>query len=127
MVEPVNDAPLPFGIIAPIDNYVVADNEIVFSWENTSDVDNSEISITWDTGAKSKYDGLSRDELFELNYKGWASKLNLQKPSVELLEYLKVNDNTCPEGAEACVYDSRGNMECCTSGEMCIQGVGCRC
>ena len=31
------------------------------------------ISITWNTNAKSKYDKLSQQELFELNFKGWAT------------------------------------------------------
>ncbi len=42
---------------------------------------NKEISITWDTSAKSKYDGISYKELFELNYHGeWAKSLNLTMP-----------------------------------------------
>ena len=42
------------------------------------------ISITWDTSAKSKYDDMTDAELFDLNYKGWATRFNLKRPAQEL-------------------------------------------
>eukprot|EP01065_Artemidia_motanka_P004772 TRINITY_DN1227_c0_g1_i1.p2 TRINITY_DN1227_c0_g1~~TRINITY_DN1227_c0_g1_i1.p2 ORF type:complete len:555 (+),score=222.35 TRINITY_DN1227_c0_g1_i1:135-1667(+) len=39
------------------------------------------ISITWDPSAASKYDSFSDAELFDLNYHGWATKMNLQRPA----------------------------------------------
>jgi hypothetical protein len=39
------------------------------------------ISITWDTSMASKYDNMTDAELFDLNYKGWATKMNLQRPA----------------------------------------------
>jgi hypothetical protein len=38
------------------------------------------ISITWDTSAASKYDDYSDEEMFDLNYHGWATHLALQRP-----------------------------------------------
>ena len=36
----------------------------------------NQIDLTWDTSAKSKYDGMSRDELAQLNARGaWAAAL----------------------------------------------------
>ena len=36
----------------------------------------NQIDLTWDTSAKSKYDGMSRDELAKLNARGaWAAAL----------------------------------------------------
>jgi hypothetical protein len=40
-------------------------------------ISQTEISITWDTSMLSKYDSMSREELFKLNYHGWAEKFNL--------------------------------------------------
>jgi len=37
--------------------------------------DSNTISITWNTQAKSKYDNMSEDELFALNFHGWAAKI----------------------------------------------------
>ena len=42
--------------------------------------DNKQISITWDTSAESKLDGLSDAELYDLNYHGWARALNITRP-----------------------------------------------
>lgn len=41
------------------------------------------ISITWNINASSKYDGMSKNELFNKNFKGWATtnKKILQKIS----------------------------------------------
>eukprot|EP00036_Acanthoecidae_sp_10tr_P011183 CAMPEP_0182926210 /NCGR_PEP_ID=MMETSP0105_2-20130417/11204_1 /TAXON_ID=81532 ORGANISM="Acanthoeca-like sp., Strain 10tr" /NCGR_SAMPLE_ID=MMETSP0105_2 /ASSEMBLY_ACC=CAM_ASM_000205 /LENGTH=257 /DNA_ID=CAMNT_0025064091 /DNA_START=35 /DNA_END=808 /DNA_ORIENTATION=+ len=39
----------------------------------------TEISITWDTSAPSKYDNFTEAELFKLNYHGWAT----QVPSIK--------------------------------------------
>ena len=39
------------------------------------------ISITWDTSAASAYDHLSDVELFDLNHRGWATRLGLERPS----------------------------------------------
>ena len=39
------------------------------------------ISITWDTSATSAYDRLSALELFELNHRGWATRLGLERPA----------------------------------------------
>ena len=41
---------------------------------------NKDISITWDTSLPSAYDNHTRTELFDLNYHGWATKLNLTRP-----------------------------------------------
>jgi hypothetical protein len=41
-------------------------------------IDANTISITWDTTAKSKYDTLSRAELFKLNANGWAANYKLE-------------------------------------------------
>ena len=42
--------------------------------------DNSEISITWNTKASSKYDSMSRQELFDMNYHGnWALAMDLDE------------------------------------------------
>ena len=41
---------------------------------------NQNISITWDTTAASKLDGLSDAALFDLNHHGWATALNLERP-----------------------------------------------
>jgi hypothetical protein len=41
----------------------------------------SQISITWDTSAASKYDNHTDAELYDLNYKGWATKLNIKRPA----------------------------------------------
>lgn len=32
------------------------------------------ISITWNTNAQSKYDNMSKEQLFQKNFKGWATK-----------------------------------------------------
>jgi len=37
--------------------------------------DSKTISITWDTSAASKYDNFSENELFQLNFHGWATKV----------------------------------------------------
>ena len=40
------------------------------------------ISITWDTSAASRFDGLSRATLHDLNMHGaWATKLNITRPT----------------------------------------------
>lgn len=39
------------------------------------------ISITWDTSATSKYDNYTATQLYDLNMHGWATKLNLTRPS----------------------------------------------
>lgn len=44
------------------------------------DKDKNTISITWDTSAASKYDDYSNEQLFDLNYHGWATRLPLQRP-----------------------------------------------
>ena len=44
---------------------------------------NEEISITWNTEAASKLDGLTRGELHELNFHGWAERLNIPHPDNE--------------------------------------------
>lgn len=41
------------------------------------------ISITWDTKMASKYDNMTSAQLFDLNYKGWATKLPLTRPADE--------------------------------------------
>lgn len=41
---------------------------------------NQQISITWDTSAQSKLDGLSDGELYDLNMHGWATALNITRP-----------------------------------------------
>ena len=44
---------------------------------------NGTISITWDTSAQSKYDDKSPQELFDINYNGWATKIpSLKRPAV---------------------------------------------
>lgn len=41
----------------------------------------SEISITWDTSAPSKYDNMTATELYDLNMHGtWAQNLQLERP-----------------------------------------------
>lgn len=47
--------------------------------------DDGTISITWDTSAPSKYDNMTRAQLFDLNYHGWARspRLNLTRPAEE--------------------------------------------
>ena len=41
----------------------------------------SEISITWDTSAPSKYDNMTAAELYDLNMHGaWARNLQLERP-----------------------------------------------
>lgn len=40
----------------------------------------NEISITWDTSMPSRYDNLTDAELFDLNYHGWATQLQLSRP-----------------------------------------------
>jgi hypothetical protein len=44
------------------------------------DKEKNTISITWDTSAKSEYDNFTDQELFDLNYHGWATNLPLQRP-----------------------------------------------
>merc|ERR1712228_15094 len=39
------------------------------------------ISITWDTSAESKYDNYTDAQLWDLNMHGWATKLNIPRPS----------------------------------------------
>jgi hypothetical protein len=46
----------------------------------------TEISITWDTSAASRVDNFTRAELFDLNYNGWATKLNLERPAEEKVQ-----------------------------------------
>lgn len=41
------------------------------------------ISITWDTSASSEYDDLSEAELFDLNFRGWARRLGLERPPAQ--------------------------------------------
>ena len=41
-------------------------------------IDPQTISITWNTQAKSRFDGMSRAELFKLNAHGWASNYKLE-------------------------------------------------
>ena len=42
----------------------------------------SEISITWDTNAPSKYDNMTAAELYDLNMHGtWAQNLQLERPA----------------------------------------------
>lgn len=41
---------------------------------------NEKISITWDTSAASELDNLSDAELFDINYHGWATALNVTRP-----------------------------------------------
>eukprot|EP01062_Namystynia_karyoxenos_P017578 TRINITY_DN1647_c0_g1_i6.p1 TRINITY_DN1647_c0_g1~~TRINITY_DN1647_c0_g1_i6.p1 ORF type:complete len:591 (+),score=265.75 TRINITY_DN1647_c0_g1_i6:124-1773(+) len=48
------------------------------------------ISITWDTAAASKYDNYTDDQLFDINYRGWAARLPLMRPSAAALA-AKVN------------------------------------
>jgi len=43
--------------------------------------DNKQINITWSTTATSDLDDLSEAELFDLNYNGWATALNLTRPA----------------------------------------------
>jgi len=44
----------------------------------------------------------------------------------EGLEGVKVSVSECTK-EDMCVFNDSGDTECCSSGEMCIQGVGCRC
>jgi hypothetical protein len=38
-----------------------------------------------------------------------------------------MEDSECADTEEVCVYNDAGDSQCCTAGEFCIQGVGCRC
>jgi hypothetical protein len=44
----------------------------------------TEITITWDTKGTSRVDNFTKSELFDLNYNGWATRLNLDRPAEEL-------------------------------------------
>jgi hypothetical protein len=39
------------------------------------------ISLTWNTALASKYDNYTAEELYDLNMKGWATKLKIPRPS----------------------------------------------
>jgi len=39
-----------------------------------------EISITWSTSAESRFDNMTRAMLHDMNYNGWATKLNITRP-----------------------------------------------
>jgi len=42
---------------------------------------NTQISITWDTSAESRFDNMTDAQIFDINYHGWARSLNLTRPS----------------------------------------------
>jgi murein tripeptide amidase MpaA len=41
-------------------------------------------------------------------------------------EFTRLSADDCAE-EDLCVFNSAGDSECCSAGEMCIAGVGCRC
>ena len=53
--------------------------------------------------------------------------LGEKKSMKDVATFMNVEVSECPEDTEACVYNTQGATECCTPGEMCIKGVGCRC
>jgi hypothetical protein len=42
-------------------------------------------------------------------------------------DFVRIMEDGDCDDADLCVFNDAGDSECCTSGEFCIQGVGCRC
>jgi hypothetical protein len=90
--------------------------------------DNKQINITWNTAATSELDGLSDAQLYDLNYNGWATALNITRPAEPEItcEAAKGGGGIpCAAGNDACCDGPAGQgqscytqalQSCCTTG-----------